>query len=298
MSHELQVTDVSIHPYNLSVTTRKNEGDTTELMAELTYRTIAMWLHITKYLKQGVHKIEGGSVEQRFADEINKRMISDTDAPKAEPFEFKETFGDSRVTCWDTYRGAEHPCFHLNSDDNPQVAIDVWVAQGEGIRKALAKFGADTQQPAAPKPPVKDDSQAQWDAMGSEKPATPKNAPSDIGWKNEAIPAIRAPNSNRIDYADGQLVLFNINKIETGANKGSTIFKMWSALGTQFPTVTVYMKKPNGELKPDYQIIKPIIDTLGFSLEKTEASGNWQLMCKASTAGEKQYLNVVSLTAI
>lgn len=281
MSHELQVTDVSIYPYVLSVTTRAN-GETPEVMAELTYRTIAMWLHITKYLKQGVHKLEGGSVEQRYADEINKRV--DTDSPLFEPFEFKETFGDSRVTVWDTYRGAEHPCFHLNSDDNPQVAIDVWVAQGNGIKKAIEKF--------APK-----DDETAPEQM---QPATPKNAPQQSSAPNAPTAPQNAGNANVGSFytkneaieklAVGTVFNMRICQIKLRSKDDQHYYELYAKYGQnvgKYPEISLYT---DNEVALKNGLIA---DLDKFGLKPGESKlGEWILSCnvgKPKVDGDKTY---------
>lgn len=305
MPHEIAVADVNIHPYILSVTTR-DAGEDAKLLEELTYRTIATWLHIVKFLKQNVYKFEGGSVEQRYADEINKRL--DTDAPKTEPFEFKETFGDSRVTVWDTYRGAEHPCFHLNSDDNPQVAIDTWLANQRGIQRAIEKFAPNTSNLIQDTPPASATAgNAMFTHEPQERPATPKSAPNTNVTPNQAmegvIVASQRPNANTPQYANGQLVSFTVTKIVATSNKGSAVYQMWTPLGNQYPTINVYKLKPDGNLKPDYEAIVPILNTLGLSLDKPEAVGTWRLVVKAAhvpskDGGDREFLNVQSLTPL
>lgn len=302
MPHEIAVADVNIHPYILSVTTR-DAGEDAKLLEELTYRTIATWLHIVKFLKQNVYKFEGGSVEQRYADEINKRL--NTDAPKTEPFEFKETFGDSRVTVWDTYRGAEHPCFHLNSDDNPQVAIDTWLANQRGIQRAIEKFAPNASQSIQDTPPASATAgNAMFTHEPQERPATPKSAPNTNVTPNQAmegaIVATRAPNPNSLDYADGQLVEFKINKIVLGThpNSGSVIYSLWGDLGKKYALKTVYVMASNGTDKSyDYTAAAQTLESLGLTIPgKMQAEGNWKLVCKAANGGAKQYLNIVSLT--
>jgi hypothetical protein len=277
-----------INGYDLNITARHMDTLETKYYTELIVRTVKLWLYIAKQIEAGNRKLPD-EIAFKSVESSVEELISKDDPLTS--YEFKK-WDETRVTVFDWNHKLD---LTIHSSSLPQSALDIWWAMTDAEKELDKLYPKDTQQPApqAPQKPITPE-QAMFDNLPSDKPATPKNAPQAI---EGAIVATRAPNSNRVDYADGQMVLFNINKIETGANKGSTIFKMWSALGTQYPTVTVYMKKPNGELKPDYQIIKPIVDTLGFSLEKTEATGNWQLMCKAATAGDKQYLNVVSLTA-
>lgn len=301
MSQTLSVRDVSIGKWILSVTTRDN-GDDPKHLEELTYRTIMTWVNIARRLEKENYVYEGGSVEAVYASELSQPH--DNDGPKSESFEFKETFGDSRVTVWSTHRGASNPNFHLNSDDIPQVAINVWRANQTGSERAIIKleslFPKTAPNITQDTPPVVNP--PEWDAIPSANaPQTPTTPNSPV---NGAIVATRAPNPNRPDYANGQLVSFTVNKIVATSNKGSAVYQMWTALGTQYPTISVYKLKPNGEVKPDYEALLPVLNTLNLTLDKPEAVGTWRLICKAShvpskdNTGDKEYLNVVSLQAI
>jgi len=292
MTQAIRVKDVEVGDFILSVTTRMNDTDDGQVLEELTERTITAWLFIVDAVttNKWVYSPDLGSVEERFCAEHNITL--------------EETFGDSRVTVWDTWRSKRRVGFHLNSNDKPQRALQVRDANESGSNKAVAKWNAthpntsqQTDAPATPK-------NAPQQPPAPSAPTAPQNAPNaNVAPMEGVLVATRAPNSNRVDYAPNQLVEFTVNKIEAGSNKGSAIFKLWTALGTQYPTVTVYMKKPNGEVKPDYQIIKPVIDSLGLTLEKTEAVGNWKLICKAVQVDGreglmKEFLNVVSFTAL
>jgi hypothetical protein len=298
MPHEIAVRDVKIGDYILSVTTRAS-GDDRPILEELTYRTVMTWYNIvTNRLEKENYFFEGGSVEDVYADDLNKNAKADTDAPKQAPFEFKETFGDSRVTVWDTYRGAKHPCFHLNSDDSPQGAIATWRANQIGTERAVAKLEAAMPK-TAPKV-IQDDhqqAQQQFDNLPSTNVSqTPQNANPPVAG---AIVATRAPNPTVQEYADGQLVEFKINKIVLGTHpSGSVIYSLWGDLGKRYALKTVYVMASNGTDKSyDYQTAAPVLESLALSIPgKVQAEGNWKLVCKATNSGAKQYLNIVSLS--
>lgn len=278
MSQTLSVSDVNMGEFVLSVTTRHTSDTTRAQLEELTYKTIKAWLWIVRdYLQKGVYVLPTdhskwlGSVEQRYAIDI----------PHADPkipFKFEETFGDARVTVWDTFRSQNRIGFHLNSDDIPQVAVDTWYAQQAALKRIAAEFNA----PAQPKnpPPI------------AGQPAA--HAPAVEG----AIVATRAPNPKEIVYADGQFVSYNVNRIVMGTNNNSVTYALWGQLGQKYPLKTVYKTK-NGsdENSPDYIAMKDLIVSLALSVDagKIEAAGNWRMVCKAATVGDKQYMNIVSL---
>lgn len=133
MTSTLATRQVTIGDYVLSVTTR-DAGDDPALLEELTFRTIGAFLYLAGLLEKGVHEAGvTGSVEQRLAAEKG--------------IEFKETFVDPRVTVWDSYRGAKNPSFHLNSDDEPQVAMNTYMANDNAIRRAIEKYGTSHNTP-------------------------------------------------------------------------------------------------------------------------------------------------------
>lgn len=298
MSQTLSVSDAMIGRYTLSVTTR-DCGDTPEMMEELTYRTIKAWLWISSKLEAGEYTLpltaEGdmlGSVEQRLSNEF-----IDHDASM-----FPDVEGDARVTVWDTFKSTNRIGFHLNSSDIPQIAVNTWVANHKAIdriRQENSQSATQTAQEAV---------SAAAANQQVDKPATPRGTtemPNSPPVATEgAIVATRAPNSNRPDYANGQLVSFTVTKIVASSNKGSAVFQMWTPLGTQYPTISIYKLKPDGNLKPDYEAIVPVLNTLNLSLDKPEAVGTWRLVCRAAhvedkkTQADREFLNVVSLTPI
>lgn len=305
MPQTVIVNEVNVKGFILSVTTR-NAGETREVMEELTFRTVAAWLAIADALENGsADKFAAfGSVEERYADEINKAAV-DTDGPKPEPFSFGDSWGDPRCTVWDTFRSSKPIHFHLNSDDKIPVAIATWQANQNAIKR-IAELYHQKPAPELPQEPPQSAPQA----AGADRPATPKNAPDAQNSApaphtavEGAIVATRAPNSNRPDYANGQLVSFTVTKIVASSNKGSAVYQMWTPLGTQYPTLSIYKLKPDGNLKPDYEAIVPVLNTLNLSLDKPEAVGTWRLVCKAAhvpnkDGADREFLNVVSLTAI
>lgn len=291
MSQTLSVSDASMNNYVLSITTRDN-GDTPEIIEELTYRTIKMWLWIAGNLEQHVYKLSpnSGSVESRYAAELNA-AYKDTDAPPKEPFVFNETFGDARVTVWDTYRGAKHPQFHLNSDDDLQTAVNTWLANQNAVQRAYNELAPPQQKVAESRQDgATNVSQPNFNTDKMATPKTPVNA---------IIVATRAPSPTTPQYADGQQVSFQINKIVAGSNKGSATYALWGSLGTKYPLVTVYKCKTNStDLNPNYIKIAPTIEKLGLSLDKPEVSGNWFLVCHSAHSNGKEYMNCELLETV
>ena len=136
-------------------------------------------------------------------------------------------------------------------------------------------------------------------------PSASTSAPTaPVAPQDGVIVATRAPNSNRLDYAEGQLVSIDINKIVVGTHEktGSVMYKLWGALGREFALYTIFVTGTDGKNSKNYNAAAATLEALGLSFSKTSVEGNWQLICKASndTKGEvtKQYLNCVSLAAV
>jgi hypothetical protein len=273
MTTTLQVSELNINGYVLSVTSRDG-GDEPGVLEELTLRTIAAWLYIAAMLLKQKYVLDDdiGSVEQRYCAEHE--------------MELPEKWGDPRVTVWDTYRG-NHINFHLNSDDVPQVAIDTWIAQ----QSAIARIKAEYPESAPQAPPAR--SAPQNSTSAPIAPATPQAA---------VLVAQRAPTPNNPQYSDGQLVQFTVNKIVASTGQGTITYALWGAFpNLKYPLMTIFKnKKGSDENSVNYIAAKDTIVALGLSVDagKIEATGNWQLIVKASHKDGKEYTNVVSLIAI
>lgn len=281
-----------INGYDLNITARHMDTLETKYYTELIVRTVKLWLYVAEAIKGDFRKLPEAfqfkSVESSVEELITK------DDPLT-GYEFKP-WDETRITVFDWNHKLD---LTVHSSSLPQSCLDIWWAMTDAEKELDKLYPKDTPQPAPEQMQPATPKNAPQQQSAPSAPTAPQNAGNaNVGATDGVLVATRAPNSNRVDYADGQLVQFNITKIELGMNKGSVIYKMWSALGSQYPTHTVYMKKPDGQLKPDYQIIKPLIDTLGLTMEHSEVSGNWLLLCKAATAGEKQYLNVCEFSAL
>lgn len=310
MSQVLSVSEANLKGYNLSITVRDN-GEDASIQEELAFRTIGAWLWIASRLEQNVYTIPDelrGSVESRYAAELNAAP-KDTDAPPKPAFEFQETFGDSRVTIWDSYRGQKRINFHLNSDGDLQRAVDTWCATQNALDRAFEKWGdVESKVKNATQSNVAASNSSATPPVPMDTPATTKASNSPQGSSSEnafvggVIVATRAPKSSEVQYADGQLVSFTVTKIVASANKGSPVYEMWTPLGSQWPTIKVYKLDTKGKEKPDYKAIVGILAALNLSLDKPEAAGTWRMIVKAahvpSENGDREFLNVQSLTAI
>lgn len=289
MSQEVSVGDLPVGGYQLSVTTRYH-GETQAIMEELTFRTIQAWLMIvTKFLEQQVYTLplneDGtirGSVEQAYAYELNTR--SDTDQPDKPLFEFTETFGDARVTVWDTFKSNPRISFHLNSDDVPQVAVDTWLANQRAIQRAFEKFGGIKER-------VQNASQSRQDAppantapqTGSERPATTR-ASNPVPLTDHGIGGKNAPASNGsiptltkkdaiANLKPGDSFKMKIVQIEKHSKDGKDFydfFEPWGGKAGQYSAKTVYA---DNEVALNSGLIAHL-ETMGIQLGQA-LTGNW-----------------------
>ena len=280
MSNTLATRQVNIGEYQLSVTTR-DAGDDPALLEELTFRTVAAWIYCAGLIEKDMGVVDvAGSVEERLAAEKEVK--------------FPDRFTDPRVSVWDTYRGSKNPSFHLNSDDNLQVALNTYFANRNGIVRALAKYGIQTPQ----KP--------------TNSSATPSNgnntheAPKAL--ENGIVAAKRAPNPKSPQYADGQQVSFTINKIVLGVHQtsGAVIYSLWSPLGPKYAIKTVYRTASNSdEDSRDYAAAASTLEALHLAIPgNVQALGSWRLICQAAHVKNekdnttKEYMNVVKLESV
>jgi hypothetical protein len=268
---------INIGAYRLNVTARLDEINR-QYMTPIVEKTVKLWLFVAKAISENKRKAEWPEGVALTPEDIVKPGYF---APIAEP----------RCTVWgDCAAGVG---FTVHSYSNAQDALDVYWSRHD----ALTLF-AVSHPPTAPTPP-----------------ATPQNAPNANLGANQANPAplldgvisaTRAPNPKEVLYADGQLVSFGVNKIVMGTNNGSVTYALWGPLGAKYPLKTIYKTRAGSDANsPDYIAMKDLIVSLALSVDagKIEATGNWQLVCRATHApqpdgSKKEYLNIQSATAV
>lgn len=290
----LSVSDAIVGKYTLSVTTRDG-GDTTDMLSELTYRTIKAWLWIVAKLEQGETVLpltEQGDMRGSVEEGLHKEFI-DHDGDLFPPL----PSGDARVTVWDTFKSQSRIGFHLNSDDIPQIAINTWLANHKAIERILAE-----QPPMASQPRQDTPNSSATPSQAPTTPPAPNGAANPPLFMDGAIVASRLPTPSTPQYADGQIVSFTIVKIEASADKGSPTFKLWSSLGGKYPSHTIYKLDTKGQVKKDYEAMLPVLNALKLDFEHPEAKGTWRLVVRAQHAEKdgktKEYQNLVSITPI
>lgn len=291
MSQESAVSDVNIPPYILSVSTRDAGHETPEdpqLTEDLTYRTIATWLSIVEYLEKGTYKYTKGSVEQVYADYINEQAAKDTDAPKSEPFEFKEVFGKSRVEVWATFRGEKNP-FHLCSDDNPQRAINVWLAHNKGIKRAKAKFAPEQSEQSADAPATPKNAPQPGNAMfthepQSNTPTAPQNAANaNVGGfytKKDAIAKLQPSDKFKM----------KIVQIEKHSKDGKDFYEFFEPYGGKAGQYSAASVFTDNEVALNNGLIA-YLDTLGVKLGQA-LTGEWVVNCAVGKPKTKMFKGV------
>lgn len=255
MSQVTEVRDVAIGNWLLSVTAR-DAGDDPKLLEELTYRTILMWINIVRRLEQQNYAYDGGSVEQTLAAEIP--------TVDEHPFEFQPPWGDgsSRVTVWSTFRGSENPNFHLNSDDTPQVAIDVWRANQLGSERAIAKF--NSLLPNASNSTSKPISNVSTPPQATTTPKAPENVQNvTLYTKKDAIAKL----------PPGSPFKWRVAQIEKHSKDGKDFyefFEFWGGKAGQYSGASVFT---DNEIAINSGLIA-YLDSLGIKAGQA-LSGNW-----------------------
>lgn len=295
MPTTLQVNEVDFNGYNLSVTTRDG-GDDPKILEELTLRTMGAWLKVVSQLELGAYVAPfTGSVEDRYCAEIDSKH--DTDAPNQEVFKLVEKWGDPRVTVWNTYRSEKKLMingipslirFHLNSDDDTQVAIDTWVAQNNAIARLKTQLAK-----TAPQSNVAPSNSSATLPQGNMSPATPKsqNPPQNgnlpIYTKKEAIAKLNAGDSFRM----------RVTQLKKRSQDGKDYYEIFEPMGSkpgEYSSVTVYT---DNEPALNNGLIAAL-DSLGIKLGQA-LTGNWLFSCtvgkpktKTVKGEEKTYTNV------
>lgn len=248
-----------------------------DMYTDLIVKTVKLWVYLATQIEQGVKHlppaIASRSVEQAVAEEI-----SSDETMQGWQFQAAD---ENYVTVFDWNHRFE---LTIHSDTEPQAALDLWWAMNDAKMELEKLYPPQSNEKAV-------NSNATTPS-GTSAPAAPA-APIE-----GVISATRAPNPNRPEYAEGQLVSFTVNKIVASSNNGSATFQLWTDLGKQYPTQTIYKLSPNGKVNTDYEKIAPIVDKIGFSFDKLEQAGNWRLITKAAhfekEGKQREYLNVVS----
>ncbi len=270
MSHPVSVRDLAMGNYILSVTTRHN-GESAAVMEELTYRTIKAWyMIVTRFLEKQVYTLplnpDGslrGSVEQAYAYDLNTNQ--DTDKPAEPLFEFEQTFGDARVTVWDTFKSNPRISFHLNSDDIPQQAVDTWLANQRGAERALQELAAPIRQDA---PKIIQDGAPQTAPSGLRMATpkaqnTPQNGAAPLLTKKEAIAKLQAGDPFRMKVVQ-------IEKHSKDGKDYYDFFEPWGGKAGQYSAKTIYA---DNEIAINNGLIA-YLESLGVKLGQA-LTGNW-----------------------
>lgn len=247
-----------------------------DLYTDLIVKTVKLWVYLATQIEAG-NKVLPPSIAKRTVEQAIAEISMDE---TMRGWQFDEA-DENRVTVFDWNHRFE---LTLHSNTEPQAALDLWWAMSDAKTELEKLYPSQSNEKA-----VNSNAAPQ---SGTNTPAT-SAAPIE-----GVINATRAPNPNRPEYAEGQLVSFTINKIVASSNNGSATFQLWSELGKQYPTQTIYKLSPNGKVNTDYEKIAPIVDKIGFSFDKLEQAGNWRLIVKAAHAEkegkQREYLNVVS----
>lgn len=276
--------------YELNMTARKVDSMTPVEMSKLIISTVKLWLYLARQIEAGVQELPESiafkSAEMSVENETETELVQ---------------HHEPRVTVFDWNHRLE---LTVHSNSLPQPALELWYSMNDAqaeLDKLYPRNAPKPAQEAATAVP-----HATTYIPENDRTATPKNAPVAPNTPQQPIEGVvmatRAPNPKEKSYPDGQLVEYKINKIVLGTHptSGSVIYSLWGELGKKYALQTVYVMASNGSEKSyNYKAVESVLEPLGLSIPgKVQAEGNWKLICKASNAGEKQFMNIVSLTAV
>lgn len=265
----------------LRITARKVDFNDPPIYAELIVRTVKLWVYLATQIEQQVTVLPDSIAHKTAQQSVEEQVTLDE---TMSGWAFEEA-NENRVTVFDWNHKFE---LTIHSDTIPQQALDLYWAMH------AARIELETLYPSNSN--EKGSNSSATTPAGTNAPAAPAAPVEGV------IKATRAPNKNRIDYADGQLVEFTVEKIVASSNQGSATFQFWTALGKQYATHTVFKQSKSGSINSDYEKIAPVIEKIGFSFDKLEQLGKWRLITKVAHVDKDgkilEYHNPVSLAPI
>jgi hypothetical protein len=191
---------------------------------------------------------------------------------------------ETRVTVWSSYRGAKNPCFHLNSDDVTQSAIDTWVAQKIAIERITAKYAVNTP-PAAPN-----------GATQGASPTTPTNTQTAPQVPIAGVISVNG-KSNAKQLPAGQQFSMRIVQVAAAMSKtGVLTYELYCAYGGkpgQYADLLVYSDN-------EHAIASGLVGKLAALGLKAGSSmtGAWFVVGSVYESNGKRGLNVSQLEAV
>lgn len=253
---------VQVGAYRLNVTTRAASNDV-EHLHDITFDTIRMWLFCTAKIKEGVEVVE--LAEGAPATVENKYKV-----PRAnEPF----------CTVWGDVEPGQSLTVHSSVD--VQLVLDTWNARATGVAKALQAF--PTVQQAVPQ----NTSESRQEGAGMNLP--PSTAPLPI---EGIVNATRAPSARAMEYANGQMVRYAINRINAAVKGDTPVYELWTAHGSRYPSFVIYTDNER-----QMKAVGDFLNGLQLSFQKPAVEGDWSLIVQTSNAekggGPIQYYNPI-----
>lgn len=275
------VREYNVKGFNLSVTAR-DAGDAPEVMEELIFRTVAAWLYLAELIERNIFEVKTtGSIEARYIME-KETTLSDT-------------WQDSRVTVWSTYRGQKNPQFHLNSDDDMQRALNTYLANRTAQERIYAKYNEPAPQNASN--PAQDAQQAVSTPTQVSSP-TPQPFTQQQAIASQNPIALATHGVTPVQGKQGAKALplgsqfsMRIVKIAAGmSKKGTPIYELFAPYGGkagEWSDLIVYSDNPVAIAKG----VVAKLDTLGLKAGN-ELTGDWFVVGNVYSSNGKVGLNV------
>lgn len=270
--------NLNLGAYRVNVTTRFGQTLSVEMLTTLTVDTVRMWMQVAKAFEAGERKIEGNAPS--FQQLITLASV--------QPF----------VTVWgEVMHKGESLTITAHDFAMPKEVLDTAWANMDAcnqIREALTKPAPVTptlipthiperripppEKPAASNPPVT-------------VPVPPTNGSQDIG-QIRHVGALK----KGLEFVDGELVSFDIAKIELEEVNGNRKWKVYNRFGAKpgdWPagSLTIY-----GDNELSMKAVGAALQ--GLNLQPGGATeGKWTGIYKVRQMGEKTNFYPVRLTA-
>lgn len=243
---------IQIGEYRLNVTSRAASFAGTENMMPITRDTIKLWVFCAG-------KIQAGINANDLTDEVAGMIVEEKyGIPAAD---------EPHCTVWgDVFPGQS---LTVHSTSILRVVFDLWYARESAIIAAIEALGLPT--PPAQQPAPQNTPEPRHKAEFGDLPPSAVPTPTE-----GVIDAQGFPSARNMQYANGQLVRFSIERIAVNTAGGKPVYELFMP-GGKYAAFKVYS---DNEIA--MHAIGETLRGLGLSFDKPEVTGNWQLVAKTA----------------
>lgn len=262
--------------YSVIANVRESGGDRDNIAQAIT-ETLQFWYRVARNLRNGVKVEEHSHYVKRHVilepPRTNKSHIT--------------VFGDVPTLNGRRIRVT------MTENTTVQEALDCAWAMIEGgqsfqnmILDAAKKAKANAEQSAPPAPapaPVTQASQT--------VPFTPPPAPAQSGVMKATYPPMR----KRVNYAPGQQVAYDVNRVAITIRNDVLTYQLWGPLGQKYPLFEIFTDNPS-----KMAAFGDELKALGLSLEHPGTAVNWELVATVShdtkDGNTREFITPLSIT--